>query len=137
VLRHFLSRQFAGFLAVGGLAALLHWLSRVLLSALMPYSAAVALAYVVGMSVAFVLNSYYVFPTSDKPVARQARDFVAINLAFFPVVWVTAMGLNEVLPRMGIVQYSEEVAHALAISLPVLATFLLYKFYAFREKYYG
>ncbi len=137
MLRHFLSRQFAGFLAVGGLAALLHWLSRVLLSALMPYSAAVALAYVVGMSVAFVLNSYYVFPTSDKPVARQARDFVAINLAFFPVVWVIAMGLNQFLPRIGIVQYAEEVAHALAISLPVLATFLLYKFYAFREKYYG
>lgn len=137
MLRHFLSRQFASFLAVGGFAALLHWLARVLLSTLVPYGWAVALAYVVGMSVAFALNSYYVFPVSDKPVAKQARDFVAINLAFFPVVWVTAMGLNELLPRIGIVQYAEEVAHALAISLPVLASFLLYKFYAFREKYYG
>ncbi len=89
------------------------------------------------MAIAFVLNSYYVFPTSDKPVAKQARDFIAINLAFMPVVWVAAMGLNALLPRVGIVRYSEEVAHALAISLPVLATFLLYKFYAFREKYYG
>lgn len=137
MLKHFLSRQFAGFLAVGGFAALLHWLARIGLSTLLPYSWAVALAYAVGMSVAFALNSYYVFPQSDKPVAKQARDFLAINLAFFPVVWVTAMGLNALLPRLGVVQFAEEVAHALAISLPVLATFLLYKFYAFREKYYG
>lgn len=137
MMKHFFSRQFAGFLLVGGLAALLHWLTRVLLSVFMPYSWAVALAYVVGMSVAFALNSRYVFPTSDKPVAKQARDFVAINLAFFPVVWVTAIGLNGLLPGFGIVHYAEEVAHALAISLPMLATFLLYKFYAFREKYYG
>ncbi len=132
-----MSRQFAGFLLVGTTAAGLHWLARLALSTVMPYGWAVFLAYGVGMAIAFVLNSYYVFPTSDKPVAKQARDFVAINLAFMPVVWAAAMGLNALLPRVGIVRYSEEVAHALAISLPVLATFLLYKFYAFREKYYG
>ena len=103
----------------------------------MSYPWAVALAYGVGMGTAFLLNSYYVFPRSDKPVEKQARDFVIINTAFFPVVWVVSLQLNRVLPGLGVERYSEEIAHALAISLPVLGTFLLYKFIAFRENYHG
>lgn len=136
-MRHFLTRQFVGFLAVGVSAALLHWLTRILLSTVMTYAWAVFLAYGVGMAIAFTLNSVFVFPASDKPVATQARDFIVINLAMFPIVWVAAMLLRAVLPAIGVVQHADAVAHALAISLPVLATFLLYKFYAFREKYYG
>lgn len=137
MLKLFISRQFAGFLLVGGLAALLHWLVRILLSLVVPYSWAVAFAYAVGMTIAFILNSLYVFPASDKPVKKQARDFFAINIAFFPVVWIVSMQLNKSLVKLGIDKYSEEIAHAIAISFPVLATFLLYKFFAFREKYYG
>jgi putative flippase GtrA len=137
VLKHFFSRQFVGFLIAGGVAASLHWLTRILLSLVMPFSWAVVFAYGVGMTIAFLLNSYYVFPASDKPVKKQARDFFAINLAFFPVVWIASLSLNEALLDFGIVHYSEEIAHALAISLPIMATFLFYKFFAFREKYYG
>jgi len=137
MLKVFMSRQFAGFLLVGGLAALLHWLARILLSLLMSYSWAVVLAYVVGMTVAFILNSIYVFPASDKPVPKQARDFFIINIAFFPIVWLVSLQLNKTLISVGVDSYSEEIAHAVAISFPVLATFLLYKFVAFREKYYG
>ena len=137
MLKLFLSRQFAGFLVAGGMAALLHWLTRILLSLVMPFSWAVFFAYGVGMAVAFLLNSYFVFPASDKPVARQARDFFVINLCFFPVVWLVALQLNRLLVDSGVVEFSEEIAHAFAISIPVLATFLLYKFFAFREKYYG
>ncbi len=137
MLRHFVSRQFAGFLFAGGCAALLHWLARIALSLFMPYSWAVVFAYGVGMGVAFLLNSYFVFPASDKPVPKQARDFLVINVAFFPVVWAASMQLNRFLIDAGVDRYTEEIAHALAISIPVLATFLLYKFFAFREKYYG
>ena len=137
MLKHFLSRQFAGFLLVGATAALLHWLARILLSLVMSYPWAVFWAYGVGMASAFVLNSYYVFPASDKPVEKQARDFFIINLAFFPVVWLVSIQLNKGLMRIGVETYSEEMAHALAISLPVLGTFLLYKFIAFRENYHG
>lgn len=137
MLKLFLSKQFAGFLVVGGIAALLHWLVRILLSLVMPFSWAVVFAYGVGMAVAFLLNSYFVFPASDKPVASQARDFFVINLCFFPVVWLVALQVNGLLVARGIVEFSEEIAHAFAISIPVLATFLLYKFFAFREKYYG
>lgn len=134
MLEQFLSRQFLAFVCVGVTAALLHWLVRILLSQFLSYTWAVCWAYAVGMTVAFVLNRVYVFPTSDRPVANQARDFVMINLAFFPVVWAAALVFNWLLLKMGFEHYSEEVAHAVAISLPVFATFLLYKFYAFGRK---
>ena len=137
MLKHFFSAQFVGFLLVGGLAAFLHWLTRVLLSLAMPYSWAVFLSYGVGMSIAFALNSRYVFPKSDKPVSKQARDFLVINLIFLPIVWLASLWLNQWLIGQGVERYSEEIAHAIAITLPVMATFLLYKFIAFREKYHG
>ena len=136
MLSQFLSRQFLAFLIVGATAALLHWLVRLMLSQYLAYTWAVCWAYLVGMTVAFVLNRIYVFPVSDKAIASQARDFIVINLAFFPVVWAAALVFNGLLLRVGLKHYSEEIAHAAAISLPVLATFLLYKFYAFGRKNY-
>jgi putative flippase GtrA len=133
VIGHFFSRQFLGFVAVGGTAALLHWLARIGLSLWLPFPVAVALAYLVGMLVAFLLNTFFVFPRSTRPRTRQALDFVVINLASFPVVWVASIQLDKVLRAFGMTHYTEALAHAVAIALPMLATFLIYKFYAFKE----
>ncbi len=137
MLEAFLSRQFLAFLFAGGFAALVHWLARIMLSQFMPFGWAVALAYAIGMATAFALNSRLVFPRSDKPVEKQARDFILINLLFFPLVWAVALLLNRALIAMGVPAFTEELAHGFAISLPVLMTFLLYKFYAFRENWHG
>lgn len=134
MIKYFLTRQFLGFLAVGGLAALLHWLARLLLSIWLPFSWAVIFAYVVGMAVAFALNSFFIFPKSKKARHAQARDFVLVNLSFSPLVWLVAVTINSWLKTIGIVSHSEELAHALAIPLPMLATFLIYKFFTFQEK---
>lgn len=130
---HFFTRQFLGFVAVGGTAALLHWLARIALSHWLPFALAVALAYAVGMLVAFLLNSFFVFQRSTRPRALQARDFVLINLASFPVVWLASIGLERGLRMLGMIDYTEALAHAVAISLPMLATFLIYKFHAFKD----
>lgn len=128
-----LSLQFVKFLLVGATAAVLHWLARLALSQVMPFAYAVALAYVVGMAVAFELNRRFVFPASRRATTLQARDFVLTNLAFFPVVWGVSMGLRTLFWRLGMVRYVEGLAHAIAIATPVLATFLVYKFIAFKE----
>ena len=136
MIKHFFTRQFLGFLAVGGTAALLHWLSRVLLSVWLPFSWAVVIAYGIGMLVAFLLNSFFIFPKSIKARHIQARNFVMVNLSFFPVVWFASVHINNWLKSLGMASHSEELAHAMAIPLPMLATFLLYKFYAFKEQAY-
>lgn len=137
MIKHFLTKQFMGFIAVGGLAAFLHWLSRIMLSVWLPFSWAVALAYLIGMLVAFTLNSLFVFPKSEKPKHKQARDFVFINLALFPVVWLATMGINQSLQALGMLHYAEAIAHGIAITLPMFATFLIYKFFTFEDATHG
>lgn len=136
MIKHFLTKQFLGFLFVGGLAALLNWLARVLLSIWLPFSWAVAAAYAVGMSVAFLLNSFFVFHKSKKAKHNQARDFVVVNLSFFPLVWLVSIKINDALQAFGWVRHSEELAHAVALALPMVATFLIYKFFAFKDSHY-
>lgn len=136
MIKHFFTRQFLGFLAVGGFAALLHWSARIGLSLWLPFSIAVIAAYIIGMSIAFLLNSFFVFPNSEKSRYSQARHFIIVNLAFLPVVWLASLQINRYLKYWGFSNYSEALAHAIAISLPMLVTFLIYKLFAFKEKSY-
>lgn len=94
-----------------------------------------AIAYIIGMAVAFVLNAIYVFPNSDKSRAPQARDFAIVNLAFFPVVWTFSILIEKFLRDLGLHTHSGNLAHGLAIPIPMLATFLIYKFFAFKENH--
>jgi putative flippase GtrA len=137
VIRHFFTKQFLGFLAVGGLAAFLHWLSRIILSNWLSFSWAVVFAYAVGMVVAFTLNSFFVFPKSDKPRHKQARDFIIVNLSFFPVVWITSIMINRALQAFGMVLYTQAIAHGIAVMIPAFATFLIYKFFTFKDTQHG
>ena len=136
MIRLFFTKQFLGFLAVGGLAALLHWVARILLSNWLPFSWAVMIAYAIGMLIAFILNSFFVFPKSKRARLSQARDFILVNLSFLPLVWFTSIQVNNWLKTHGMLSHSEELAHAIAISLPMLVTYLIYKFFTFKEKVY-
>ena len=137
MIRHFFTRQFLRFLLVGGTAAFLHWSARILLSLWLPFGWAVALAYAVGIVIAFVLNRIFVFPQSTKPIGRQGRDFILINLAFFPVVWAAALAIDKALKSLSVTFYPEAIAHAIAVALPMAATFLIYKFFAFKDTAHG
>lgn len=137
MVKYFFTWQFLRFLAVGGLAALMNWLSRLVLSLWLSFPLAVVVAYGIGMLVAFLLNSYFVFPKSVRARHEQARDFVLVNLLFFPVVWFAAIKINNYLVSIGFIKFSHELAHAIAIALPMMATFLMYKFVAFKEKQHG
>lgn len=95
---------------------------------------AVVLAYFVGMGVAFLLTRMWVFPGSTRGSREQLRDFVLTNAAFFPVVWISAIGINALLLRMGITIHSEDIAHGIAIALPMVGTFFVYKFIAFKSE---
>ncbi len=134
MIKHFISLQFLLFLFVGSTAAALHWLARFLLSIFLPFPLAVAFAYFVGITVAFILNRRYVFPSSSKPVHKQAREFVIINLIFFPVVLSASIFIREGLIQNGVILYVDGIAHGLAITIPVFMTFLVYKFITFGGK---
>ncbi len=134
MIRHFLSAQFLRFLFVGATAALLNWLARYWLSSWLTFPVAVAFAYLVGIAVAFELNRRFVFQTSSRPMIKQVRDFILVNVAFFPVVWFAALLFKSLLQHSGVSVFVDGIAHGLAIALPMLMTFLIYKFIAFGDK---
>lgn len=137
MIRHYLSKQFLGFVVAGGVAALLHWLSRIALSHWFTLPVAVVLAYGVGMAAAFILNRMFVFPASRRPLQSQMRDFIVVNLAFLPVVLAATMALRPLFRFLGPADFSDAAAHGVAVAIPTLATFLIYKFIAFRETVHG
>ncbi|MDX2235638.1 MAG: GtrA family protein [Hyphomonadaceae bacterium] len=129
----YLTPQFLRFLAVGGVAALLHWLARLAFSTALPFDAAVYSAYAVGIAVGFALNRVFVFPYSTRTVAQEAAWFVVINLISFPVVAGLAIVLGEwLLPRWMPVGYAHAVGHGLAVLAPTFLNFALHKFVTFR-----
>jgi putative flippase GtrA len=128
------TKRFILFVALGGCAAAVNWLSRFPLGAVLPFSAAVVAAYVVGMAVAFTLFSRYVFPASPRPLAEQVKLFVLVNLAGVVQVWLVSMGLaHHLFPSVGIVgPLAEPVAHGIAIGVPTISSYFGHRFLTFR-----
>jgi putative flippase GtrA len=130
-----LTRQFGLFIVAGGLAALAHWGSRILFNEFMDFRVALVVAYTIGIGTAFALNKLFVFPDSGRALDAEIRYFVFFNVAAFPLVWGASVFLAEyALPRAGVTWHPREIAHAIAISLPLVLNFYLHKFVTFRPQ---
>lgn len=133
MIKYLFTKQFLGFVAAGGFAAFMNWLSRIIFSLWIPFSWAIVLAYIVGMATAFALNRMFIFKHSQKPAIEQAKGFIFMNLLSFPIVWLAAISINKGMLALGYHSYTESIAHAIAVTLPTITTFLFYKIFAFRD----
>jgi putative flippase GtrA len=127
------ARRFARFVALGACAAGVNWLSRFPLERFMSFSAAVIVAYLIGMVVAFTLFSRYVFPASPRPLHEQIKFFVLVNIAGIIQVWAVSMGLlYYVFPAVGFIgPLAEPLAHGLAICVPTVSSYFGHKLLTF------
>ena len=117
--------RFASFLALGGLAAGVNWLSRFGWSTVMPFEAAVLCAYATGMVVAFTLFRTFVFPASNLPISVQIRGFVLVNLIGIAVAFVVANVLvGLIFPAIGFRWHAEAIGHGLGIAAPILTSWI-------------
>jgi energy-coupling factor transport system substrate-specific component len=131
----YLSNQFVLFLCSSGAALVLHWVARMLLSLVLPFSVAVVLAYGVGMVSAYLLQKRYVFTRSANSRSREIGLFLAVNLAWLPVVWVLSLWLGDnVLAHLMDPGAAHAIGHGVAITTPVLVNFAFHKFLTFRER---
>lgn len=129
----FASRQFVLFLLTGGCAAAINFLSRIAYNRVMPFSVAVVVAYATGMVAAFILNKLFVFRDSEQAVHRAAGFFVLVNIVGAAQTWAVSMALlHWVLPRLGVVHYAPEIAHAIGVTAPVFSSYLGHKHFSFR-----
>jgi putative flippase GtrA len=128
-------RRFILFLGAGGAAALVNILSRIALNWAMPYEMAIVVAYVVGMTTAFLLNKLFVFAASGRGVKSEYLRFALMNLAALAQVWIVSVGLARlVFPAAGFAWHAETVAHVIGVAAPAYTSYLGHKYFSFAAK---
>jgi len=125
--------QVVRFVAAGGTAAVVNFGSRIVLSHVMPYAAAIVVAYCIGMTTAFVLNRIFVFPGARNALHSQAAWFIVINLAAVLQTLAISLILVEWLfPMLGFTWHAETVAHGVGVLMPVFTSYIGHKRYSFK-----
>jgi putative flippase GtrA len=128
-----MSPRFLKFLIAGGVAAAVNFGSRIVFSHWLPFSAAIVLAYIIGMITAFVLTKAFVFTKSVNSTSKSAGFFVLVNLVAVLQTWVVSVVLAYyVLPWMGVTWHTREIAHFFGVAVPVFTSYVGHKRWSFR-----
>jgi putative flippase GtrA len=128
------SSQFARFIIVGGAAAAVNFASRIVINAWLSYAWSVALAYLVGMATAFVLNRMFVFKDAARAIHHQAFWFVVVNAVALVQTLVVSVGLAKwIFPKLGFHWHEETLAHMVGIIVPLASSYLGHKHVSFKS----
>lgn len=128
-----ITRQFVKFVVAGGIAAVVNFGSRILLSRWMAYVPAIVVAYCIGMLTAFIINRQFVFEESDRPLHHQAWWFTAVNVAaVLQTVAISVLFDRWIFPAIGMNWQPEAVAHAIGLIVPVFTSYVGHKYLTFR-----
>lgn len=124
--------RFLLFLVMSGIAAIVNVLSRIVLNLAMPYEAAIVVAYLCGMTTAYVLNKLFVFTASGRSFHHEYARFALVNLVAVAQVWLVSVGLARlVFPRIAFEWHAETVAHVIGVMAPVFTSYLGHKHFSF------
>ena len=126
-------RRFGLFLVAGGIAAAANYGSRFGFSLWFNYPVAIVLAYLVGMTVAFLLMRQYVFDGRGKALGPQVWRFALVNvLAVLQTLVVSLVLARWLLPALGVTQHAEAIAHAVGVAVPVVTSYFGHKLATFK-----
>lgn len=125
--------EFIRFILVGGFAALVNFISRILLNTIYSFRVSVVIAYVIGMITAYVLTKFLVFAPSGKHPLREFTYFAIVNAVAIIQVWLISVGLAEYFfPGIEFNYYPNEIAHFIGISVPVITSYYGHKYFSFK-----
>lgn len=126
--------EFLRFVVVGALAAVANIGSRALFGKWLAYLPSIALAFLVGLTTAFLLNRSWVFARSGKHWANEASWFALVNLlGLAQTVLISLILANFLLPALGQVSLVETTAHAVGVVVPIATSYLGHKYLSFRQ----
>jgi putative flippase GtrA len=124
--------QLIAFIVAGGIAALVNIASRIAFNLVMPYEVAILVAYVCGMTAAYLLNKQFVFSASGRGITSEYMRFTLVNLVAVAQVWIVSVGLVRlILPAIGFMWHDETVAHVIGVLVPVFTSYLGHKHFSF------
>lgn len=123
------------FLIAGGSAAAINWLARILLSLVLPFEAALIVAYGIGMAAGFWLYRAFVFrAASHGSLSGQLALFLAVNAVGAGVVLAVSTtlldGLTAMLPDLAR-SIAEALAHGVGIASGAVANYLGHRLLTF------
>lgn len=128
-------KRFASFVVTGGIAALANLGSRWLLSHVMDYPWAVTLAYLVGMTTAYLLARAFVFKPAGGRWQGEFARFAMVNAVSFLVVLGVSVGLADwLLPAIGWRWHAEDVAHLVGVASPIVLSYYAHKHFSFGQR---
>ncbi|MBB3972884.1 GtrA family protein [Hansschlegelia beijingensis] len=127
-------RRIGRFLLAGGFAALVNWAARFPLNEVMPFGAAVIVAYAIGMAVGFFLYRFFVFEAQQGDARSQLWKFVLVNLVGAVEVWALAVGsVRWLAPAIGWTLWVEPISHAAAIGIGAATSYVGHRLLTFRQ----
>ncbi len=123
------------FLIAGGSAAAINWLARIGLSLVLPFGAALLVAYLIGMAAGFWLYRRFVFRGAAQGALRgQLALFVAVNAVGAGVVLAVSAGviaaLNALQPGLPL-PVAEALGHGVGIAAGAVANYLGHRLLTF------
>ena len=125
--------RFVRFLVTGGLSAGVNVASRILFGRFVSYEIAVVLAYLVGMTTAFILARLFVFDGHSGDARGQYMRFALVNVLAFAQVWLVSVGLDlYVFPAIGWTWQAATLAHMIGVVSPVAASYFGHRKFSFR-----
>jgi len=126
------AQRFCAFLLTGVAAAVVNIFSRIVFGLVMPYEAAVAAAFLVGMTTAFFLVRMFVFASSGRSLHVEYGRFALVNLAaLVQVLGVSILLARLLFPSVGFVWHSDTIAHIVGVLSPVLISYQGHKRFSF------
>lgn len=127
--------RFLKFLVTGGIAALVNLASRYVLNHLMPFEAAVVVAYLLGMTTAYLLARRFVFDASGRPVSSEVSRFVLVNIVALGFVWAISVGLARIVfPAIAFTWHADDIAHLIGVLAPAVTSYVGHRFYTFARR---
>lgn len=125
--------QFLRFLAAGGIAAAANFISRILFSHYICYELAIVMAYLIGMTLAFVLMRGAVFMADGGSLRRQVAWFTGVNiLAVVQTLVVSLLFARYILPAFGVYEKAELIGHAFGVAVPIVTSYVGHRLFTFR-----
>lgn len=127
-----LNKQFILFVVAGGIAALGNFCSRIVINQWLDFNISVVLAYCIGMFIAYTLSRIFVFTERKTSVLSSSFKFVLVNVIAVIQTYFISVYLNMFLQAHIDWSYTEEIAHAVGIVVPVITSFIGHKYFSFK-----
>ncbi|MCI1001180.1 GtrA family protein [Ochrobactrum sp. C6C9] len=132
IAKSLLDRPFVRFVLSGGLAAAVNIGSRVLLSEVTNFSTAIVVAYLLGMTTAYILMKLFVFEESGRSVGHEYLRFGLVNAVALVQVWGISMLLARyAFPALNYSFHAETVAHVIGVLSPIATSYFMHKYFTF------